>query len=98
MNRFALLAAALLHYQPLAAQPSMFRAEGPVPVTADSHPFGAATHTRTPSDLAADGYVEEEFLFSGQARVYDWPQAGTAVARTPAVPYTTLHRIRIGAI
>jgi hypothetical protein len=35
---------------------------GPLPVTEDSYPFGAADHTRVPTDLKKIGYVEEEFL------------------------------------
>ncbi len=49
----------------VSAQTPAFRAEGPLPVSAASYPFGAADHTRTPSDLQQVGYVEEEFLFSG---------------------------------
>ena len=78
----------------IGAQAPPYRALGPLPVTADSYPFGAADHTRTPTDLRVDGYVEEEFLFSGIANVYDWPQAGPAVVRTPGVPYTTRVLVR----
>ncbi len=70
------------------------RVTGPLPVTSDSYPFGAADHTRVPSDLKKDGYVEEEFLISGTANVYDWPQPGPAVVRTPNVPYTTRVLVR----
>ena len=38
---------------------------GPLPVTADSRPFGAADHTRVPTDCKKMGYVEEEFLAEG---------------------------------
>ena len=31
---------------------------GPVPVTADSYPFGAADQTRVPEDLKGVGYIE----------------------------------------
>jgi hypothetical protein len=65
-----------------------------IPVTADSYPFGAATHTRIPEDLSRIGYVEEEYLISGAANVYDWPAAGAVVVRTPNVPYTTRLLIR----
>jgi len=67
---------------------------GPIPVTADSYPFGAADHTRIPSDPRKDGYVEEEFLVSGTANVYDWPQPGPAVVRTTDAPYTTRVLVR----
>lgn len=78
----------------LLAQTPDFRAEGPLAVSASSYPFGAADHARTPSDLRAVGYVEEEFLFSGVANVYDWPEPGPAVVRTANAPYTTRVLIR----
>ena len=65
------------------------RVTGPIPVTATSYPFGAADHELVPENLKAIGYVEEEFLVAGTANVYDWPQAGPAIVRTPNVPYTT---------
>ena len=65
-----------------------------IPVTADSYPFGAANHTRVPEDLSRVGYVEEEFLISGTANVYDWPGPGPAVVRTAGVPYATRLLIR----
>lgn len=68
--------------------------EGPIPVTAESHPFGAADHTMQPQDLNRYGYAEEEYFFSGLANVYDWPEAGPAVVRTANSPYTTRILIR----
>jgi hypothetical protein len=65
-----------------------------IPVTSDSYPFGAADHARVPEDLSKVGYVEEEFLVSGTANVYDWPQSGPAVVRTANAPYTTRVLIR----
>jgi hypothetical protein len=62
---------------------------GPLPVTADSYPFGAADHERVAQDLRAAGYVEEEFLVAGTANVYEWPVPGPAVVRTAGVPYVT---------
>ena len=67
---------------------------GPLPVTAESHPFGAADRTEVPEDLAASGYVEEEFLASGSADVYSWPADAPAVVRTPDAPYTTRVLVR----
>ncbi len=64
-------------------------ATGPIPATADSYPFGAADHERQPEDLKQVGFVEEEFVVSGRANVYDWPRPGPAVVRTPLVPYAT---------
>jgi hypothetical protein len=62
---------------------------GPLPVTAGSYPLGAADHQLVPEDLSRQGYVEEEYLVSGKANVYDWPASGPAVVRTPDAPYTT---------
>ena len=75
-------------------QAPSYRAEGPLAASASSYPFGAADHARTPSDLKAVGYVEEEFLFSGVANVYDWPAPGPAVVRTADAPYTTRVLVR----
>lgn len=66
----------------------------PLPITADSYPFGAADHTRVPTDLKAIGYVEEEFLVAGTSNVYDWPGPGPAVVRTANVPYVTRVLVR----
>jgi hypothetical protein len=66
----------------------------PLPVSAASYPFGAADHTRVPEDLKKVGYVEEEFLVSGVASVYDWVSDGPARVRTANAPYTTRVLIR----
>jgi hypothetical protein len=57
-----------------------------VPVTADSHPLGAAAQSLRSLDLAKAGYVEEEFLLSGKANVYDWKADGSLNA-TASGPY-----------
>ena len=57
-----------------------------VPVTADSHPLGAAAQSLQPMDLAKAGYVEEEFILSGSANVYDWKADGS-LSRTASGPY-----------
>src|ERR1041385_7734886 len=67
---------------------------GPLPVSAESYPFGAAGHTRVPEDLKKIGYVEEEFLVSGAGNVYDWPAAGPVTVRTANAPYTTRVLVR----
>ena len=67
---------------------------GPLPVSATSYPFGAAGHQLVPQDLRKHGYVEEEYLVSGTANVYDWPATGPATVRTPDAPYTTRLLIR----
>jgi Alpha/beta hydrolase domain len=65
-----------------------------IPAHSDSHAFGAAEHTRVPEDLKAIGYVEEEYLISGTANVYDWPEGGAAQVRTANAAYTTRVLIR----
>jgi Alpha/beta hydrolase domain len=77
-----------------AADTPQVKVVGPVSVSAQSHPFGAADHTRAPQDLRAIGYVEEEYFVSGVANVYDWPIAGPASVRTANAPYTTRVLIR----
>jgi hypothetical protein len=67
---------------------------GPLPVSATSYPFGAADHQLVPQDLRRHGYVEEEYLVSGKANVYDWPATGPATVRTPNAPYTTRLLVR----
>jgi hypothetical protein len=67
---------------------------GPLPVSADSYPFGAADHELVPEDLSKVGYVEEEYLVSGTANVYSWPAPGSAVVRTSNAPYTTRMLVR----
>lgn len=57
-----------------------------VPASADSHPFGAAAQSLQPMDLAKAGYVEEEFILSGKAYVYDWLASGS-VGRTVSGSY-----------
>jgi hypothetical protein len=67
---------------------------GPLPVTASSHPFGGAAWQLQPQNLAASGYVEEEYLVSGKANVYDWGTDNKAVVRTANAPYTTRMIVR----
>ena len=67
---------------------------GPIEVTGDSRPFMGLDHAFQPTDLAAVGYIEEEFFVSGSANVYDWAPAGAVTVRTPDVPYTTRILVR----
>ncbi|HYR86843.1 MAG TPA: alpha/beta hydrolase domain-containing protein [Terriglobia bacterium] len=60
---------------------------GPIPVTADSFPFAAANRSTPVVDLAKIGYVEEEFIVTGTANVYDWAADGTVTVKTPSAPY-----------
>lgn len=67
---------------------------GPIPSTADSYPFVGAGHTVNPIDFAKAGYVEEEFLLSGDANVYDWAADGSLSVKTEKAPYTTRILVR----
>lgn len=46
---------------------------GAVAVTEHSWPWIAANHAARPLNLTDAGYVEEEFIVKGRARVFDWP-------------------------
>lgn len=98
-RRLATAAAAAALLGTLAAAPAQAAtpvptASGPLATTAQSHPFGGAAYTLRPQDLAKLGYVEEEYLISGQANVYEWPAPGPAVVRTADAPYTTRVLVR----
>jgi len=67
---------------------------GPVPVTADSYPFLATNHDTPSIDLSKLGYVEEEYIVTGNANVYDWAADGTLSAKTPNAPYGTRILVR----
>src|SRR5579863_3299268 len=67
---------------------------GPIPVTADSYPFLAANRTLQPLDLQKAGYVEEEFIVSGTANVYDWAADGSLTVKTATAPYSTRILVR----
>jgi len=65
----------------------------PLPALPDSHPFLAAEHQAVPLDLAALGYVEEEYLIAGSAGIYDWPDGAAPVAKATG-RYTTRILVR----
>ena len=67
---------------------------GLIPVTSDSYPFLGAGHTLDPIDFAKAGYVEEEFLVSGSANVYDWAPDGSLTVKTEKAAYTTRVLVR----
>ncbi len=67
---------------------------GPIPVTADSYPFLAANKSTPPFDLSKAGYVEEEYIVSGTANVYDWAADGSLTVKTPNAPYGTRILVR----
>jgi len=66
---------------------------GPLPVSAESYPFLASEHDVTPIDLRRYGYLEQEYLVSGQADVYSWPELATLTVLASG-PYTTRILIR----
>jgi len=70
------------------------KATGPIPATADSYPFMAANKSTPAFDLSKAGYIEEEYLVSGKANVYDWTADGTVSVKTPNAPYTTRILVR----
>ena len=47
-----------------------------------------------PQDLAAVGYVEQEYLISGAANVYDWDANGKLAVKTANAPYGSRIRVR----
>ena len=67
---------------------------GPLPVTPDSYPFGAADRTVVPQDLTKVGYVEQEYLVAGLANIYDLDADGVVLVKTPDAPYTTRILVR----
>ena len=66
----------------------------PIPVTADSYPFMDAAHSLVPFDLAKYGYVEQEFIVSGNANVYDWAADGSLSVKTEKAPYAARILVR----
>ena len=73
-----------------------FTIKGPIPSTTESQPFNAAHHQYVPIDLKARGYIEEEFIISGLANVYEWFHSGKnpATIRTEDAFYTTRILVR----
>jgi hypothetical protein len=67
---------------------------GPIPVTADSHPFMANLYTLGAQDLTKLGYVEEEFIVSGNANVYDWMKDGSLKVLSSNGAYATRILVR----
>jgi hypothetical protein len=75
-------------------------AEGPpkvasLPISVAPPPAGkGAPFNATPADLAAHGYVEEEFIVSGKANVYEYGPGGAVQIKTPDAPYATRILVR----
>jgi hypothetical protein len=67
-----------------------------LPVTSDSYPFNAADRQYVPVDLGSSGYIEEEFIISGRANIYQWYYSFTspATVKTSDSPYTTRILVR----
>lgn len=70
------------------------KSSGPIPVTADSYPFLDDAHSLVPYDLSKYGYVEQEFIVSGKANVYDWAADGSLTVKTPNAPYAARILVR----
>ena len=77
-----------------AALASAQKLTGPIPNTPESHALLAAAQNLTPLDLSKVGYVEEEYLLSGNANVYDLAADGSVTVKTSDAPYTTRILVR----
>ncbi len=85
---------ALIATQGIHAAAPIPAVTGPIPVTPDSYPFGAANRTSVPQDLSQAGYVEEEYFVSGLANVYDFDSDGKVIIKTADAPYKTRILVR----
>lgn len=65
-----------------------------IPTSAESSPFLSNARTLAPADLAKAGFVEEEFLLTGTANVYDWSSDGALNVKTANAPYGTRILVR----
>ena len=69
--------------------------EASLPTSLTPPPAGnGAPREATAVDLAAFGYVEEEFLVTGKANVYQQDPGGAVVVKTPDMDYTTRILVR----
>lgn len=73
--------------------PALPTVSGPLTVSPVSYPFLASDHDSTPIDPAARGYVEQEYLISGRANLYSWPNLDTLTVGATGL-YTTRILIR----
>lgn len=91
MNRIHRPPALLLVLAAAAALPASAGAieTEPIPVTADSRPFFAAA-----TDLAAHGFVEEEYRVRGIGNVYEYDAEGEVRIQTADVPYESRILVR----
>jgi hypothetical protein len=66
------------------------------PITAESHPWLHYKYTQRPLELDQHGFVEEEYIVSGMANVYDWPANPTdpLIVKYRNAPYATRILVR----
>lgn len=76
---------------PLVPTPSV---EGPIAVTAQSHPFLGSAWANVPVDLSRYGYVEEEFFVRGRASVYRYGPNRQIEVLAADAPYTNRILVR----
>ena len=84
MRKLLLVAAAML-----CAQAAMALDTTHVPTGPGNTPFFSAI-----TDIAAQGYVEDEYFVSGTANIYEYDDDLNVQVMTPDVPYTTRIMIR----
>lgn len=70
------------------------KATGPVPATLESYPFAGEDGSTPFANLSRVGYVEEEYIITGSANVYDWAQDGAVSVQTPNGSYGTRILVR----
>ncbi len=59
------------------------------------HPLGSCYRQKTPQDLAAFGYVEEEYIIQGYSNIYLWPkEESRPVIRWECAPYSSRILVR----
>jgi hypothetical protein len=88
-SRFNVATLAILSAAIASAATPLPKITGPIAITADSYPFLSITKVFQPLDLKKSGYVEEEYIVSGAANVYDWNADGSLTVKTPNAPYST---------
>ena len=67
---------------------------GPLPVSEASYPLMAANRMQEVVDLAAAGYVEEEYILTGTANLYARAADGSIDIKTADAPYGTRILVR----
>jgi len=103
MTRLTLMAVAIL----LCSVPNNASAQqpgtaakftGPVPSAQNNYAFLSANRVEAVVDLQKAGYIEEEYIVSGTANVYEWAADGSVKVKTPNAPYTTRILVRRPAV